>query len=115
MAIVESDQTTLNKGSVSIPNNSGKLVTQRKRFQIGSGTTYAAFPVVMDEMMEVEAADAILERALDGVAASNYRAQVEGISSNIVTVGVQVVSTGAELGGAVDLENYIFVVEAEGY
>jgi len=115
MAIAETDLTTLNKGSAKIPNNSGKLVTQRKRFQIGADTTYAAFPVAMDEMMVVETADAILERALDGVAANNYRAQVEGIASNIVTVGVQVVSTGAELGGAVDLEDYIFVVEAEGY
>ena len=114
MAIAETDQTILNKGSARIPSNSGKLATQRKRFQIGEGTTYAAFPVAMDEMMVVEAAGAILERALDGVAADNYRAQVEGISSNIVTVGVQVVSTGAEL-GAVDLEDYIFVVEAEGY
>ena len=114
MAIAESDQTTLNKGSVRIPTNSGKLVTQRKRFQIGAGTTYAAFPVAMDEMMSVEAASAIIERALDGVAANNYRAQVEGIASNIVTVGVQEVTSGDEIAGE-DLEDYIFVVEAEGY
>ena len=114
MAIAESDQTTLNKGSANIPENPGELAVQRKRFQIGADTTYAAFPVSMDEMMVVEAASAILERALDGTPANNYRAVVEAIAGNIVTVGVQVVSTGAEL-GAVDLEDYIFVVTGEGY
>jgi len=118
MAIVEANQTTLNKGSASIPENTGELVVQRKRFQLTEdpASEYAgAFEVAMDEMMVVEAASAIIERALDGADPTvNYRAQVEGIASNIVTVGVQVVSTGAEL-GAVDLAEFIFVVTGEGY
>ena len=117
MAIAEANQTTLNKGSVRIPRNTGKLATQRKRFELTAdpASEYAgAFSVAMDEMMVVEAASAILEKALNANAALNYRAVVEGIANNIVTVGVQVVLTGAEL-GAVDLAGYTFVVEAEGY
>ena len=97
MAIAESDQTTLNKGSASIPENPGELAVQRKRFQIGAGTTYAAFPVSMDELMVVEAAKASIERALSGTPNENYRAQVEAIAGNIVTVGVQEVLSGAEI------------------
>ena len=117
MAIAEANQTTLNKGSVRIPNNTGKLATQRKRFELTAdpASEYGGgFPVAMDEMMVVEAAEASIEKALDGTPALNYRAQVEAIASNIVTVGVQVVSTGAEL-GAVELAGFTFVVEAEGY
>ena len=116
MAIAESDQTTLNPGSANIPKNPGELAVQRKRFEIGADTTYAAFPVSMDELMVVEAAEASIEHALDaGTPANNYRAQVEAIEGNIVTVGVQVVSTGAELAGDVDLEGFVFVVTGEGY
>ena len=118
MAIVEANQTTLNKGSASIPEDPGELVVQRKRFELTAdpASEYAgAFAVAMDEMMAVEAASAIIEHALDaGDPTVNYRAVVEGISSNIVTVGVQVVSTGAEL-GAVDLAGFIFAVTGEGY
>ena len=117
MAIAEANQTTLNKGSASIPKNPGELVVQRKRFVLSTdpASEYAGgFPVAMDEMMVVEAASAILEKELDGTPANNYRALVEAIAGNIVTVGVQVVSTGAEL-GAVDLKGSTFVVEAEGY
>ena len=116
MAIVEANQTTLNKGSASIPENPGELVVQRKRFELTADpvSEYAgAFAVAMDEMMAVEAASASIEHAL-GAAGVNYRAVVEGISSNIVTVGVQVVLTGAEL-GAVDLAGFIFAVTGEGY
>lgn len=118
MAITEANQTTLNKGSVSIPNNAGGLVTQRKRFQLpATETKYGeeAFGVAMDEMVVVEAASAIIEHALDkDTPANNYQAVVEAIVGNIVTVGVQVVSTGDELGD-IDLKDYIFSVTAEGY
>ena len=118
MSIAETDQTTLNKGSVRIPRNTGKLATQRKRFELGANSLYSgAFPVAMDEMAVIEAADANIEKALLGKAADNYRAVVEAIAGNIVTVGVQEVTSGAEIdtGETIDLDGFTFVVEAEGY
>ena len=118
MSIAETDQTTLNKGSVRIPRNTGKLATQRKRFELGAASTYSGgFPVVMDELMALEAAEASIEKALSGTPNENYRAQVEAIAGNIVTVGVQEVLSGAEIltNESIDLDGFIFVVTGAGY